>query len=146
MLETRGRAAGAPWIHASTARRAPAAADVERLAALVRAHPHGVVVAGWGAGVEPGIAERFARAAGWPILADPLSQLRTGESAVSTYEGLLRVGAFTESHRPDLVVRIGAPVTSKITNAWLDSTLATTSTVRNWRTVEKLAGLAGGAG
>ena len=33
---------------------------------------------------------------------------------------------------------------TRITNAWLDATLATTSTVRNWRTVEKLAGDGGG--
>lgn len=33
---------------------------------------------------------------------------------------------------------------SKITNGYLDTTLKATSTVRNWRTVEKLAELAGG--
>ena len=32
---------------------------------------------------------------------------------------------------------------SKLTNAWLDSTLATVSTIRNWRTVAKLCELAG---
>ena len=31
---------------------------------------------------------------------------------------------------------------TRITNAWLDTTLATISTVRNWRTVETLAGMA----
>jgi len=86
----------------------------------VRAHPRGLLVAGWGAGVDRVVAERFARAAGWPVVADPLSQLRTGSHAVSTYEALLRTDAFARSHRPDLVVRVGAPVTSKITNAWLD--------------------------
>jgi uncharacterized protein (DUF1697 family) len=35
---------------------------------------------------------------------------------------------------------------TKITNAWLDNTLGTTSTVRNWRTVETLAGLANASG
>ena len=33
---------------------------------------------------------------------------------------------------------------TKITNAWLDATLATTSTLRNWRTVQKLAEMAAG--
>ncbi len=120
LLDTPGRAGGAPWLQTSSARREPAGADVARLAESTRAHPRGLVVAGWGAGVECGVAERFARAAGWPLLADPLSQLRTCATAVSTYEALLRVGAFADSHRPDLVLRIGAPLTSKIANAWLD--------------------------
>ena len=121
-VDAPGRAGGLPWIRSSTARREPTVADVDRVAALVRAHPRGLVVAGWGAGVDPDVAEGFARAAGWPIVADPLSQLRTdaGTCCVSTYEALLRSDAFARAHRPDLVVRIGAPVTSKIANALLD--------------------------
>ena len=120
LLDTPGRADGAPWIRASRARREPAFDDVARIGALVRAHPRGVLVAGWGAGVDPVVAERFARAAGWPIVADPISQLRTGPYAVSTYDALLRVDGFARAHEPELVVRVGGPVTSKIANAWLD--------------------------
>jgi 2-succinyl-5-enolpyruvyl-6-hydroxy-3-cyclohexene-1-carboxylate synthase len=119
LLDAPGRAHDGPWINTSNARREPTGVDVTRLAALVRAHPRGLLVAGWGAGVGPVAAERFARAAGWPVVADPLSQLRTGTHAVSTYEALLRVDEFARAHRPDLVVRVGGPVTSKITNAWL---------------------------
>ena len=119
LLDTPGRAGGAPWIRESGSRRDPHATDVARLADLVRAHPRGVLVAGWGAAVDPAGAERFARAAGWPVLADPLSGLRTGDRAVSAYESLLRVESFAQGFRPDLVVRVGAPVTSKIANAWL---------------------------
>ncbi len=79
------------------------------------------MVAGWGARVDARVAERFARATGWPVVADPLSQLRVGSQVVSTYEALLRVPGFERAYRPELVVRIGAPLTSKITNAWLDS-------------------------
>jgi 2-succinyl-5-enolpyruvyl-6-hydroxy-3-cyclohexene-1-carboxylate synthase len=120
LLDAPGRAHGAPWIRTSSARREPAADDVTRLAALVRAHPRGLLVAGWGASVDPVVAERFARAAAWPVVADPTSQLRTGPYAVSTYEALLRVDEFARAYRPELVVRVGAPVTSKIANAWLD--------------------------
>jgi len=119
-LDAPGRAGGAPWIRTSALRREPAAADVARLAALVHTHPRGVLVAGWGAEIDPAVAERFARSAGWPVIADPLSQLRTGAHAVSAYEAMLRVEAFARTHRPDLVVRVGAPVTSKVANAWLD--------------------------
>jgi 2-succinyl-5-enolpyruvyl-6-hydroxy-3-cyclohexene-1-carboxylate synthase len=119
LLDTPGRAGGEPWIRTSPARREPAVADVARLAALVRARPRGLLVAGWGAGVDPETAARFARAAGWPVVADPLSQLRTGPHAVSTYEALLRVDAFARAYRPELVVRVGAPVTSKVANTFL---------------------------
>ena len=60
------------------------------LATLVRAHPDGVVVAGWGARSPASAVARFAAGAGWPVLADPVSNARTGSHAVSTYEALLR--------------------------------------------------------
>jgi 2-succinyl-5-enolpyruvyl-6-hydroxy-3-cyclohexene-1-carboxylate synthase len=78
-----------------------------------------VLVAGWGAAVTPDTAARFADAAGWPILADPLSGIRVGASAISTYDSLLRVDDFAAAHRPDLVLRVGAPLTSKVATRWL---------------------------
>jgi 2-succinyl-5-enolpyruvyl-6-hydroxy-3-cyclohexene-1-carboxylate synthase len=120
LVDAPGRAGGRPWIVSTPAVRAPGANDVDRLVEQVRAHPRGVLVAGWGAGVAPATAARLAAAAGWPVLADPISQLRVGTSAVSAYEALLRDPSFAEAHRPDLVVRIGAPLTSKVTTAWLD--------------------------
>jgi 2-succinyl-5-enolpyruvyl-6-hydroxy-3-cyclohexene-1-carboxylate synthase len=116
-VDAPGRAGGAPWIRSTTALREPAAADVDRLAAMVRDTPRGLVVAGWGAGCELAVAERFAEASGWPVIADPLSQLRGGAHAISTYEGLLRVDSFVGAHRPEVVVHLGAPVTSKVANA-----------------------------
>src|SRR5207244_1413476 len=80
----------------------------------------GLLVAGWGAAVAPATAARFAVAAGWPVLADPISQLRVPPFAISTYEALLRAPGFAAEHRPDLVVRVGAPLTSKIATAWQD--------------------------
>jgi 2-succinyl-5-enolpyruvyl-6-hydroxy-3-cyclohexene-1-carboxylate synthase len=119
VMHTPGRAGGAPWMRTASSRRAPSSGDVARLAARVRARPRGALVAGWGAGVSSEVADRFAHAAGWPVIADPLSQLRTGPHTVSTYEALLRVDEFADAHRPELVVRVGAPVTSKVANAWL---------------------------
>jgi 2-succinyl-5-enolpyruvyl-6-hydroxy-3-cyclohexene-1-carboxylate synthase len=63
--------------------------------------------------------QRFAEAAGWPILADPLSGMRTGPQAVSIYDALARVAEFCTEHRPDLVVRVGGPLTSKAVTRWL---------------------------
>jgi 2-succinyl-5-enolpyruvyl-6-hydroxy-3-cyclohexene-1-carboxylate synthase len=121
LLDAVGRGGGEPWTRTSVSERSPRADDVDRLTDLVRAQPRGLLVAGWGARVAARDADRFARATGWPVVADPLSQLRVGPQVISTYEALLRVAGFDRAYRPDLVVRIGAPVTSKITNAWLDS-------------------------
>src|SRR5438270_679438 len=75
----------------------------------------------WGAGADPSVVHRFAAAAGWPVLADAVSQLRTDPQTVSTYEALLRSEEFARAHRPELVIRLGAPLTSKVANAWLDT-------------------------
>jgi 2-succinyl-5-enolpyruvyl-6-hydroxy-3-cyclohexene-1-carboxylate synthase len=120
LVDAPGRADGRPWVATAPATRRADAATITRLAELVRAHPDGVLVAGWGARVAPATAARFAAAAGWPVLADAISQLRTGPASISTYEALLRADA---SPRPGLVLRVGASLTSKIATAWLDASI-----------------------
>ena len=114
-----GRDRDAPWVVSPSHRAPPLLDDVDRLAKAVLAHPRGAVVAGWGADADPGAVGRFASAAGWPVLADPLSGLRTGPGAVSTYDAVLRTPAVAARLRPDLVVRLGAALTSKAATAWL---------------------------
>ena len=75
-------------------RNEPDGRTVDRLVDAVLASRCGVLVAGWGADVDPATAAAFAAATGWPVLADPLSGLRAGDNAVSTYDALLRVPAF----------------------------------------------------
>jgi 2-succinyl-5-enolpyruvyl-6-hydroxy-3-cyclohexene-1-carboxylate synthase len=126
LVDAPGRADGRPWTASApaTGHRLPDAATIERVTDLVRGARCGALVAGWGAGVGPATADRFAAVAGWPVLADPLSGLRTGAYAVSTYDALLRVPSFAAAHRPDLVVRVGAPLTSKAATAWLGPDVA----------------------
>lgn len=119
LVDSPGRAGGRPWSVARTGRREPDDATVERVAAAVRAAPLGLLVAGWGTAVSPSTAARFAATSGWPVLADPISGLRSGPHAVSTYDALLRVPGFAATHRPELVVRVGAALTSKATTRWL---------------------------
>ena len=124
LVDAPGRADGAPVDRRR--RRAARAADPttsSALAALVRAHPTRLARRGLGrAGVDPATATRFARGGrAGRVLADPLSGLRDGPHAVSTYEALLRATRFADAHRPDLVVRVGAPLTSKVATAWLDA-------------------------
>jgi 2-succinyl-5-enolpyruvyl-6-hydroxy-3-cyclohexene-1-carboxylate synthase len=114
-----GRADGAAWLEVAPARRLPDDAPVRRLVDAARSTERGVVVAGWGAGVTAATMARFAAATAWPVLADPLSNLRAGPRAISTYDALLRDEGFAAVQRADLVVRVGAPATSKAVNRWL---------------------------
>ncbi|HEU4736820.1 MAG TPA: 2-succinyl-5-enolpyruvyl-6-hydroxy-3-cyclohexene-1-carboxylic-acid synthase [Solirubrobacterales bacterium] len=84
----------------------------------------GVIVAG--RQLDPELREplaHLARASGFPILAEPTSQLRCGphdrSHVVSTYDLLLRDEHFARSVVPDLVLRFGAMPTSKPLRSWL---------------------------
>ena len=119
-----GRPEGRPWTAGIPGRRRPGAEDLDRLAVAVRDAARGVVVAGWGPGCDFRPLERFAAATGWPVLADPISGLRQPDPhTVSAYEALLRVPGFAAAHRPDLVLRLGAALTSKAAGAWLDASV-----------------------
>jgi 2-succinyl-5-enolpyruvyl-6-hydroxy-3-cyclohexene-1-carboxylate synthase len=118
-----GRPGGAPWTRVSRHRQLPDPAEVEALAEAVRGTPRGLLVAGWGARLDPGAADAFTSASGWPVLADPLSGARRGPAAVSTYDSLLRLPAFAAGQRPDLVLRVGAAPTSKVLTGWLDDSV-----------------------
>ncbi|MFZ0090069.1 MAG: thiamine pyrophosphate-dependent enzyme, partial [Solirubrobacteraceae bacterium] len=82
--------------------------------------PRAVVVAGRDGGDGDAVAT-FARRAGYPVLADPLSGARRGPTAIATYDLLLRDRAFTAAVEPELVIRIGDLPTSKPLRGWLGS-------------------------
>jgi 2-succinyl-5-enolpyruvyl-6-hydroxy-3-cyclohexene-1-carboxylate synthase len=65
---------------------------------------------------------RFAEVAGWPVLADPLSNLRV-QGTIAAYDPLLRVPGFADGHTPDVVLRIGGPTTNKPLVQWLDASV-----------------------
>lgn len=82
----------------------------------------GVVVAGPSREHDlPGAVTRLAGALGWPILADPISGLRVGTHPVYHVVGsdLLAAAGVPESLAPEIVLRIGAPPTSKSLRNWL---------------------------
>jgi 2-succinyl-5-enolpyruvyl-6-hydroxy-3-cyclohexene-1-carboxylate synthase len=118
-----GRAGGAPWTTTQAGVRVAAPDDVAALAEAVRSNPRGLLVAGWGADLDPAAVDAFAAASGWPVLADPLSGARRGPAAVSTYDGLVRAPRFAAAHRPSLAVRVGGAPTSKALTAWLDESI-----------------------
>ena len=116
LVDAPGRANGAPWVTTTRAPRGVDADAVRGFVDAVRAQPEGLIVAGWGTRVAEDTLERFAAATGWPVLADAISGLRSGPFAVSTYERIAR----TDAPRPSVVLRVGAPLTSKVANAWLE--------------------------
>jgi 2-succinyl-5-enolpyruvyl-6-hydroxy-3-cyclohexene-1-carboxylate synthase len=84
----------------------------------------GVIVAG--RQLDPELREplaHLARASGFPILAEPTSQLRCGphdrSRVISTYDVLLSEEHFAKSVVPDLVLRFGEMPTSKQLRRWL---------------------------
>jgi 2-succinyl-5-enolpyruvyl-6-hydroxy-3-cyclohexene-1-carboxylate synthase len=84
----------------------------------------GVIIAG--RQLDPELREplvHLARASGFPILADPTSQLRCGphdrSHVVAAYDLLLREEHFARAVVPELVLRFGEMPTSKPLRAWL---------------------------
>ena len=126
-LAARGRGSCA-YTRVATARLAPPDDLVRRLATAIAATPHGVIAAGpLDAGAELAAAvARLARAAGWPLLAEPTSQLRAGPHVASapvvgSHDSFLRDAELAASLAPRIVLRLGAPLTSKSFNAWIAS-------------------------
>ena len=110
------RQEGGPW-H-SVAPAEPAVLDVsDRVAGR-----QGIVVAGAGA-PGPLVVHGIADALGWPVVADARSGCRVPvRTTVAAFDALLRTPAFAASHRPDVVLRFGAPLTSRVLNEWLAGT------------------------
>jgi 2-succinyl-5-enolpyruvyl-6-hydroxy-3-cyclohexene-1-carboxylate synthase len=115
-----GRPDGRPYVARPWSRGAHAHA-LSTFGALLAGADRGVVVAGR----DERDAElahqltRFCEAARWPLLADPLSGARSGESAIAHYDALLRDDRFTAAMQPDLILRVGDLPTSKPLREWL---------------------------
>jgi 2-succinyl-5-enolpyruvyl-6-hydroxy-3-cyclohexene-1-carboxylate synthase len=92
---------------------------IASVATRLRAASRGVVVAGWGSNVGGGVLAALAKDLGWPLLADPISGARVGPNAISTYESLIRTPDVADAFGPDVVLRFGAPLTSRLAGQWL---------------------------
>ncbi len=112
-----GRPDGHPYV-----RRAPMPiVDEARLQKLVQGTKRGVVVAGReerATSLGQAAAE-LCEAAGWPLLADPLSGARRGNAAIAHYDALLREQTFAGKLNPDLILRVGDLPVSKPLRTWL---------------------------
>ena len=123
LVDAPGRPEGVPWVTRASGFAMPDAVDVERLARSMASTARGLIVAGWGAGVAAEAVGQLAAVAGWPVLADAVSGVRAGPLAISTYDALLRHPPFASSHRPALVLRLGAAPTGRAASEWLDASV-----------------------
>jgi 2-succinyl-5-enolpyruvyl-6-hydroxy-3-cyclohexene-1-carboxylate synthase len=101
-----GRPGGRPWVRVDRFPAAPDPAAVAAVAGRIAATERGIVVVGQT--VAPaGPIHELARAAGWPVVAEPASNARAGTLAVAHAHHLLAHEGFRRTHRPELVLRIG---------------------------------------
>lgn len=103
-------------------------ADVDELVALALRCERGVICAGPMDADERLAAAlaRLARRTGWPIFADPASQLRCGPwlpdaRVLDGGDLLARAPGFAAQHAPEVVIRIGDPPVSKAQRLWLEA-------------------------
>ncbi len=107
-----------PFAASIAGRRELDGPDLDALASRIRGVPHGLIVAGPDDDPAlPAALGSLAGATGYPILADPLSGLRTGRHdkthVIVRGDQLVRPGPWIDGHLPDLVIRTGAMPTSK---------------------------------
>ncbi len=117
-----GRPGGRPYVRRSpTVANANNGSETQHLKRLMAQAKRGVVVAGRHERSPPlgEAAPAFCAAAGWPLLADPLSGARRGAAAIAHYDALLRDDPFAAGAVPDLVIRVGDLPVSKPLRAWL---------------------------
>ncbi len=115
-----GRPDNAPYIIVHNRERyTPDSALVAHLDEVTRKATRGIIIVGPQENValrEPLV--QLAQKLGYPILADPLSQMRSVRAdkqgyVLTSYDAFLRVDAFAEHMEPELILRFGAMPTAK---------------------------------
>jgi 2-succinyl-5-enolpyruvyl-6-hydroxy-3-cyclohexene-1-carboxylate synthase len=114
-----GRPDALPYVEVADAVLAPASqVTIQRLAAVLSIKRHGLIIVGTNSDlglIEPVL--ELAQRLGYPILADPLSQFRSGphkrDSVLTSYDAFLRIDAFVGRMEPEFVLRFGPMPTAK---------------------------------
>lgn len=113
-----GRGAGRPFVVTARSPRAPSAETARALAGELWSAERGVIVCGpQDDAAFPAAVTDLASALRFPILADPLSQVRCGPHdrtlVVDAYDAMLRVPAVAGELAPELIVRFGGTPASR---------------------------------
>ncbi|MFN2388289.1 MAG: 2-succinyl-5-enolpyruvyl-6-hydroxy-3-cyclohexene-1-carboxylic-acid synthase [Actinomycetota bacterium] len=100
-----GRDHGAPWTRAARGTRHASDDEISSVVETITGTTRGVIVVGASQTDASPLLE-LGRRAGWPILAEPASNLRV-PGTIGSYDGLLRAPGFVDHHRPDVALRVG---------------------------------------
>ncbi len=92
----------------------PSADEVEQVVQEFSGR-RGVVVAGTATWMPPGFTVFLARRLGWPVLAEPTSNVRRPGQALSAGQALVASSTWIDAHRPELVLQVGATPTARAT-------------------------------
>ncbi|WP_113927221.1 2-succinyl-5-enolpyruvyl-6-hydroxy-3-cyclohexene-1-carboxylic-acid synthase [Bacillus sp. P14.5] len=99
-------------------------AVLERLSQILAQKRKGIIVCGPQA--DPGVVDaviRLSEKVQFPVLADPLSSLRSGthdkSNVIDGYDSFLRIEKFKKLVEPDIVIRVGAMPVSKALTLYL---------------------------
>jgi 2-succinyl-5-enolpyruvyl-6-hydroxy-3-cyclohexene-1-carboxylate synthase len=106
----------------------PDSAALDDLAGRIRAARRGLLVCGPATArdaADPDDLADLADVTGFPVVAEPASQLRFGSGPrpgleIDAFAALIEVDAFVAEHRPDLVIRLGRPPTASAWHAALN--------------------------
>jgi 2-succinyl-5-enolpyruvyl-6-hydroxy-3-cyclohexene-1-carboxylate synthase len=113
--------ADGPWARAAAPLGAGAVADLPAGLAGRR----GLIVAG-AAPVEGVAVHAVAAALGWPVVAEPRSPAwLPADTTVAHLDAILRSPRAAADLRPEVVVRLGAPGSSRVVNEWIAAAGAT---------------------
>jgi 2-succinyl-5-enolpyruvyl-6-hydroxy-3-cyclohexene-1-carboxylate synthase len=108
-------------------RTTPEEDDVKTVLKEIKSGSKGVIVVGPGNFHNDNLSDELSQVSkllGWPILADPLSNLRNEKAPfglVRCYESLLRNKSFRESNLPEWVIHLGGVPTSKELNSFCEN-------------------------
>lgn len=119
-----GRSGGQAYLQSLEGRRRVGREQLRALAEDLRGVKRGLIVCG--PQEEPGFPETVAKLAarlGFPLLADPLSQVRCGRHdrrlVIDCYDALLRESRLAQALSPQVVLRFGAVPTSQALLSYL---------------------------
>ncbi len=115
-----------PTVKVSRAQRRPRSADLETLANELALAPKGLIVCGPLDKPDfPAAVTDLAQTLDWPILADVLSQVRTGpqhgDRVIENFDAFLRHRPTAESLEPEVILRFGATPISKPLSQYLEA-------------------------
>jgi 2-succinyl-5-enolpyruvyl-6-hydroxy-3-cyclohexene-1-carboxylate synthase len=109
-----GRDGHRPW----TSAPAPSVLWPEDLEVGRLGERRGLILAGHPCG-DPDDVDRVATGLGWPVVADPLSSAWGAADSVAHLDAMLRSERARTALRPDVVLRLGRPPSSRVVDEWL---------------------------